>query len=135
MIFDTSVIIHIISREPGWLESIAVLKRQKVRRISAASLVEVQAVLSRDQSVSPSEALKRLDDFVLEANLEVVPLSLKQCRLAREAYLSYGRGQGHTAKLSYGDVMSYALAKATGETLAFVGEDFQHTDLKVLSLP
>ena len=135
MVFDTSVVIQIMLREAGWLESLTLLKQQKARLISAASLVEVQAVLSRDQTVTPAESLSRVDEFVLEAEIEVVPLTLKHARIAREAYLSYGRGQGHPAALNYGDVMSYALAKATGETLAFVGDDFQHTDLKTLRLP
>ena len=135
MVFDTSVIVHIFLREPGWLGSLSFLKQQKSRLISAASLIEVQAVLSRDRTVSTAEALRHVDDFVIEASLEVVPLTLKQSRLAREAYLTYGRGQGHSANLNYGDVMSYALAKALGETLAFVGDDFQHTDLKTLKLP
>ena len=135
MVFDTSVIIQIMLREADWLESWKVLKQQKVRLISAASLVEVQAVLSRDQTVTAAEAIKRVDEFIVEADLEVVPLTLKHSYLAREAYLTYGKGQGHPAGLNYGDVMSYALAKATAETLAFVGDDFQHTDLKTLSLP
>ena len=135
MVFDTSVVVHIVLREPGWSESLGVLEQQESRLISAASLVEVQAVFSRNQTISVEEALKRVDNFVVEASLEVVPLSLKQSRLAREAYLTYGKGRRHPASLNYGDVMSYALAKATGEMLAFVGDDFQHTDLKTLKLP
>lgn len=135
MVIDTSVVIHIILRESGWLKSLTVLKKQRSRRISVASMIEAQAVLSRDQVISGQEAIKRLDKFIIEADIEVVPLSIKQSRIAREAYLTFGKGQGHQAGLNYGDVMSYALAKTTGERLAFVGDDFQHTDLKVLRLP
>ena len=135
MIIDTSVIVQVIRREPGWEQSLGVLEQQKSRRTSVASVIEVQAVLSRDQTVAPEEAIERLDRFFTEANIEVVPLSLKQSRLAREAYLACGKRQGHPASLNYGDVMSYALAKALSETLAFVGDDFQHTDLKTLRLP
>lgn len=31
--------------------------------------------------------------------------------------------------------MSYALAKAAKDTLAFVGDDFQHTEVEVIRLP
>ena len=135
MVVDTSVVILILYREKGWEEAVALLGRQERRLISAASLVEAQAVVAGRHKPGETKALERLDAFVVETELEIVPLTLKHSRIAREAYLLYGKGQGHPAALNYGDVMSYALAKATGETLAFVGDDFQHTDLKTLRLP
>ncbi len=71
---------------------------------------------------------------MLALNVEVVSLSVGQTELARKAYLRYGKGQGHRAGLNYGDVMTYALAKDRAEVLAFVGEDFVLTDLRVLKL-
>ena len=135
MVIDTSVIVQILKREPGWQQSLQLLKEQDSRRISGASTIELQAVLSKDQTVSAEEAIKRLDTFLDELNIEVAPLTLRQSKLARKAYLEYGKGRGHKAQLNYGDVMSYALAKDAAERLAFVGDDFQHTDLKVLQLP
>ena len=135
MVVDTSVVILVLYQEKGWENAVATLGQQERRLISAASLIEAQAVVAGRNKTSPANGLERLDKFVLEAELEVVPLTLKHSRIAREAYLTYGKGRGHPAALNYGDVMSYALAKATGETLAFVGNDFQHTDLKTLRLP
>ncbi|MEM6427932.1 MAG: type II toxin-antitoxin system VapC family toxin [Deinococcota bacterium] len=135
MVLDTSVIIHIMTREAGWQQSLAFLYRQEKKHISAASVVETQAVLSRDKTLSKQEHLEQLNKFLLEVDIYIAPLTQKQANLAREAYLTYGKGQGHKAALNYGDVMSYALAKATGERLAFVGDDFQYTDLQVVRLP
>jgi ribonuclease VapC len=47
---------------------------------------------------------------------------------------SYGlhavsRGSGPPAGLNYGDCFAYALAKATGESLLFKGDNFARTDL------
>ena len=56
-------------------------------------------------------------------------LTLKQARLAREAYRDFGKGSGHLAKLNFGDCFAYALANATGEPLLFKGDDFIHTDI------
>ena len=53
----------------------------------------------------------------------------EQVRIARQAYLDFGRGN-HPAKLNFGDCFAYALAKATGEPLLFKGDDFEQTDIK-----
>lgn len=58
-----------------------------------------------------------------------------QLRLATQAYLQFGKG-GHPAGLNFGDCMSYALAKATGEPLLYKGDDFARTDVQsALSMP
>lgn len=134
MVVDTSVIIHIYLEESDWQASLAVLRKAERLLCSVASLIEAQAVITK-RVREPKTALKALDDVVENLNLEIVPFTLKQSRLAREAYLAYGKGQGHPAGLNYGDVMSYALAADTGERLAFVGDDFNHTNLKVIRLP
>ena len=41
----------------------------------------------------------------------------------------HGKGQGHPAQLNFGDCAVYALAKAVGEPLLFVGDDFSRTDI------
>ncbi len=135
MVVDTSVVISVLYEEEGWENTVAVLREQERLLISAASVVEAQAVITGRYKTGRAAALESLDSVLLDMNLEVVSLTLKHSRIAREAYLTYGKGQGHPAALNYGDVMSYALAKASGETLAFVGNDFQHTDLKTLRLP
>lgn len=133
MVVDTSVIVHIYLKESGWQQTLNLLEQQERRLCSVASIIEAQAVIAgRTEEVDP---FTLLDSIVLELNIEVAPLTLRQSKLARAAYLKYGKGQGHKAQLNYGDVMSYALAKDTAERLAFVGDDFQHTDLKVLQLP
>jgi ribonuclease VapC len=52
-----------------------------------------------------------------------------QAWIAREAYRDFGKGSGHPARLNFGDCFAYALARATGETLLFEGNDFGHTDI------
>ena len=39
------------------------------------------------------------------------------------------RARGYPAQLNLGDCAVYALAKAMGEALLFVGDDFSHTDV------
>ena len=54
--------------------------------------------------------------------------------VADRATIPNGLGSGHPARLNLGDVFAYALARAQGLPLAFVGEDFGVTDVRVLRL-
>ena len=133
MIVDTSVILHIFFEEAAWEESVVFLLSQSCRYMSVASVIEAQAVILRELSTKDAKLL--LDQLLSDLQVEVVPLTARQGEIARRAYLDYGKGQGHKAQLNYGDVMAYALAKDYGEPLAFVGYDFNHTDLEVVRLP
>jgi ribonuclease VapC len=48
---------------------------------------------------------------------------------AYAAFVAYGKGSGHPAGLNFGDVFSYALAKARSLPLLFKGDDFAQTDI------
>lgn len=74
------------------------------------------------------EALREAEAFVSRAALIVEPVSLEHGRLARQAFLDYGKGR-HRARLNFGDCFAYALAKAAGEPLLFKGDDFARTDI------
>ena len=132
MVLDTSVLLHIFFEEPGWETSVAYLMRQETRLVSAASMVEAQAVIAGRTEADPMELL---DVLVRDLDLEIAALTAAQADIARRAYCRFGKGQGHPARLNYGDVMSYALASDRRERLAFVGDDFHHTDVDVARLP
>ena len=53
--------------------------------------------------------------------------------IARDAYMRYGKGSGHKAGLNFGDCFSYALAKHRNDTLLCKGDDFIHTDIRLVS--
>lgn len=73
--------------------------------------------------------LEQMQALIERLELEVVPLSDDQAKLAIEAFRHFGKGR-HPAGLNYGDCFSYALSKATGEPLLFKGGDFSQTDIK-----
>ena len=76
-----------------------------------------------------------IDDLLATLDVEVIPFDAEQAALARAAYSLYGKGQGHKAQLNFGDALVYALARSRREVLAFVGDDFSHTDLESVQLP
>jgi ribonuclease VapC len=126
MIIDTSALVAILRDEPGAKDCALAIERNPTRRVSAANFVETALVIdgSRDPIAS-----RRFDDLVKEARIFVEPVTEAQARIAREAYRDFGKGSGHPAKLNFGDCFAYALAKATGESLLFKGDDFIHTDI------
>lgn len=132
MVIDTSVLLHVFFEEQGWDDAVAYLLQQSSRKLSASSLVEAQAVIAGRTTADPRVVLDRL---LRDLRIDVVAFSADQAELARDAYLRYGKGRSGKAGLNYGDVMSYALSKVLDEPLAFVGDDFNHTDLDVVRFP
>ncbi len=126
MIVDTSALIAILRNEREARACADAIESAAVRRISAANFVEAAVVIdgSRD-----SVASRRFYDLIREAEVVIEPVTETQARIAREAYRDFGRGSGHPAKLNFGDCFAYALAKARGEPILFVGDEFTYTDL------
>ena len=132
MVVDTSVLLHVAFKEPGWEDSLRWLSQQPALFFSAVSLVEGHAVISSRGRRDPQEVL---DELLRTLAVEVAPFDAGQAVLARKAYSRYGKGRGHRAGLNFGDVIVYALAASRREVLAFLGNDFNHTDLEVVRLP
>lgn len=123
--------LHVGFAEPGWESTVAFLLGRVPKVMSVCSLVEAQAVLA-GRTDEPAQVL---DQLVAQLELEIVPFTVSQAKLARFAYLEYGKGQRHSAQLNFGDVMGYALAKERSERLVFVGDDFHQTDVRTIRLP
>ncbi len=132
MVVDTSVLLHVAFEEPGWEGSLRWLSQQPTLAFSALSLVEGHAVITGRGRRDPREVLDKLLRIL---EVEVVAFDASQAALARNAYSRYGKGQGHRAGLNLRDVIVYALAASRRDVLAFVGDDFNHTDLEVVRLP
>ncbi|MCC0006131.1 MAG: type II toxin-antitoxin system VapC family toxin [Methylobacteriaceae bacterium] len=127
MIVDTSALVAILRSEPDAEALAEVMRGAETRRLSAASFVELAAVIDRPHDPVASRKLDLLLERI-EAIIE--PVTVEQAKIAREAYRDFGRGSGHPAQLNFGDCFAYALAKALNEPLLFKGADFAHTDVK-----
>lgn len=127
MIVDTSAVVAVLRGEADAAIYQEALATASTVRMSAATLVETGAVIdsARDPVIS-----RRLDELLTLLEAVVEPFTPEQATVARAAYRDFGRGSGHPAHLNLGDCFSYALARTTGETLLFKGEDFGHTDVR-----
>ena len=125
MIVDSSALLAILfSEEDAKIYAQAIVQADSCR-ISAATFVEVAIVVeaqTKDAGARQFDALFRQTGIIIE------PVTEEHAHAARQAYSDFGRGR-HPAGLNFGDCFSYALAKTTGETLLFKGEDFQKTDI------
>lgn len=130
MIVDSSVLLQILFEETGAEDAIRTLGTAATLKIAAPTLLETEIVFGSQVgfgSGAVNELAERLE-------IEVLPFTLEHVREARLAYARYGKGQGHPARLNFGDCISYALARVTGQQLAYKGDDFDHTDLKAMKL-
>jgi ribonuclease VapC len=127
MIVETSVLVAIALKEPGYEEFVFKIADADERLLSAANYLEASTVLVQRRGES---ALLELDRLIDRMRLWIVPVSAEQARIGREAYVKFGKGR-HKAKLSFGDCFSYALAKSRGLPLLFKGDDFSETDLEI----
>ena len=127
MIVDTSAVIAILRGEPQSERLVAAIQSTGGALISAASYVEAAAVIDR---VGDPVLSRRLDELLELLRVELAPFDAGQAAAARAAYADFGKGSGHAAGLNFGDCLAYGLAKATGQPLLFVGDDFAQTDLR-----
>ncbi|WP_419167545.1 type II toxin-antitoxin system VapC family toxin [Candidatus Palauibacter sp.] len=113
--------------EPDGLRYRRAIVEARSRRISAATLLETAIVA---ESKGGIRAGHELDRFIELTQIEVVPVTLEQAAVARDAWRCYGKGS-HAAGLNLGDCFAYALARTAGEPLLFKGRDFALTDIEV----
>lgn len=125
MIIDTSAVLAILFREPGFEVFESAVADASSCSISAAGFVEVSIVV---ESRGGDQGMRHCDSLFQRAGISVEPVTEEQAHLARQGFSDYGKGR-HPAGLNFGDCFSYALAKATGEALLFKGDDFARTDV------
>ncbi|MGV2901532.1 type II toxin-antitoxin system VapC family toxin [Microbacterium sp. AGC62] len=128
MIVDSSALVAILLDEPEAPRFAAYLATEEVS-LSAASLTETLLVL---RGRAEERIVHELDEMLRVTEVSIVPLDERQARLAGDAYARYGRGSGSRARLNYGDCFSYALAITRDEPLLFKGDDFVHTDVRLV---
>jgi ribonuclease VapC len=75
----------------------------------------------------PDYAL-RVEQFLGQIRAIIIPFGRDHLSFFFDAFRQYGKGR-HPARLNMGDCFTYAVAKATGLPLLFVGDDFKKTDL------
>ncbi len=96
--------------------------------ITLATRVELGCVARR--KLGPT-GIEEAEGLLSDLGILSVPFDERQAEIALAAMDRYGKGRGaEPAVLNYGDLFSYALAKARDLPLLYKGDDFARTDVR-----
>ena len=126
IVIDTSALVAIVFGEPEREAFVDIIQKGPRALISTPTALEARMVVHGRRG---ERAVVLLDDLLRLPMFELVAPGEAELQAAFAAFVAYGRGSGHPAGLNYGDLFSYALAKARGLPLLFKGEDFSQTDI------
>lgn len=127
MILDSSALVGIVLREPGFETLVRKLAQAQALAVGAPTLTEAGIVLTARLG---RNARGLLQGLLREWDATTVAFGEEHWREAVTAYDRFGRGR-HEAQLNFGDCMAYAVAKLAGEPLLCTGGDFAKTDLEL----
>jgi ribonuclease VapC len=128
MIIDSSAILAVIGREPGYERILHQLAASLRTRIGAPTRLEAGIVLTARFGPRGKTALAR---FLQENSIETVGFDEAHASVALDAFSRFGKGR-HPAALNFGDCCTYATASVAGEPLLCIGDDFVKTDLPLV---
>ena len=126
-VLDSSAIFAVLEGEraaPAFLDAFG---RCEELLISAGTLAEL-SILMMSRAGNPGA--QALADFLDGLGVKTVPVGHGQVtREFRAGFSAFGKGLGNRAKLNYGDLFAYALARELGLPLLFQGLDFGYSDV------
>jgi len=125
MVLDSSAIVAIHLKEPGYERLLAAIEQAEVVAVGVPTLLETVMVLT---SRLGQDGRPVLFAFLRRVEAEVVAFHEAHLDAATTAFLRFGRGR-HPAGLNFGDCLAYAVAAVGGQPLLCTGEDFARTDI------
>jgi ribonuclease VapC len=129
VIVDSSVLVAILLRQPGYEPLLDQLAAEPAPVVGAPTLTETGIVLAARMGVAGKTLLAR---FVQESGLVVVTFGEAHWGAAVDAFLRFGKGRD-PAGLNFGDCLTYAAARLADQPLLCLGDDFTKTDLELIS--
>jgi ribonuclease VapC len=130
MIIDSSAVLAVIGKEPGYERIIHELAGSQETWIGAPTRLEAGIELIARLGPRGKTVLAR---FLQENAIKTVSFDEEHAPAALDAYSRFGKGR-HPAGLNFGDCCTYAVAARGGEPLLCVGDDFPETDVQLVSL-
>lgn len=131
IVADTSAIVALVFNEPERQSIAELIRNTDTVLISTVSVLETRMVVHGRRG---QRAVVLLDDLLRLPSFEMVAPGVAESNAAYSAFVAFGKGSGHPARLNFGDAFSYALAKLRSLPLLYKGTDFAQTDI-VSALP
>ena len=130
MFLETSAIVEMLTGGPLARELSLKIDSAETRFHCAPTVeFEATAVLATELGCAVEPANLLVKELLADLNAVRMAITPEIGDQAVAAMARYGKGRGHPAQLNFGDCFSYALAKAAGVPLLYVGNDFARTDL------
>jgi ribonuclease VapC len=124
---DSSAIIEILLSDADHEIFAQALAHHEEKFIGAATMLESIQVAVGKLGNGGRDGVELL---IVESDISVVGFDVQQLGHAIDAFMRFGKGRNHPAKLNFGDCMSYALAKSLDAPLLYKGDDFAQTDIR-----
>jgi ribonuclease VapC len=128
MFVDASALVAITADESDGLILAQRIRTADRIETSAIAVYEATLGLARAQQIPIVDAQMALEQFLVTARAEVIPITAEIGRIAIDAFARFGRGH-HPARLNMGDCFAYACARSLGVPLLCKGADFPQTDI------
>lgn len=129
MVIDTSALVALLAEEPDATRIATAIERSDVRRIPSVVRLEATVVLTSILDRDPAVVAASVDNALSRAGFTSIAIDDDVTRLAISAFVRYGKGRGHPARLNIADCFVYGAARSVDLPLLFIGDDFTHTDL------
>ena len=127
MILDTSAVLAVVFREPGFEAFLDKIADSAHLAIGAPTVTEIGIVLGNRLGKDVRGLLLQL---LHEWQVTIIPFGEHHWQEAVAAYSRFGRGK-HKAALNFGDCLAYAVAKLSDQPLLCTGNDFSKTDINI----
>jgi ribonuclease VapC len=125
MIVDSSALVAVACKEPGYHLLLDVLSTEGYVGIGTPTLVETGMLLSRRLGRDAEGLTNRMRE---EFELEEIAFGDQHRHEALAASWRFGAGR-HAAGFDLGDCCSYAVARLSHEPLLYIGGGFKLTDI------
>lgn len=100
MVIDSSALIAILLNEPEADRLATAICRSRMRIVGAVAQLETGMVLAGRYGAA---AVSELAELMIALEIQVVPFSADQAERALDAFLRFGKGRGHPARLNFDD--------------------------------
>jgi ribonuclease VapC len=127
MILDSSAILAVVLKEPGFEKLVDKVASASHLFVGAPTLAEAGIVLESRVGKSAAGIIIQL---LHEWRVSIIPFGEDHWLEAIRAYSRYGKGR-HKASLNFGDCLTLAAARLGGEPLLCTGVDFAKTDIEL----
>ncbi len=128
MFIETSAIVAILLDEPEGPHLLSRMDQDPLPMTTVVNAVEATIAVGKQiRNYERASALVRSLISNVDVQMDGIPVDALDDIV--DAYLRYGKGTGHPAKLNFGDCFSYAMAKRANVPLLYKGNDFSQTDL------